>query len=87
MGSERADEIADEIAKVVLTDDPIDDVMAALTDVMVFGMSLMCPDCRRRYADWLRKSADKFLAEANRMAAVAEAQNLEPAPPCGHWIH
>jgi hypothetical protein len=61
--------IADEFAKVVRFDDPIEDVLDACLDIMTFGIAQLCPDCRKAMATWLKDNTANILAEAEKRAA------------------
>jgi len=74
--SERSREIADDLAKVISTQDSIPDVVAALFDCMTFGLAQLCPDCRRSLAASICK---QLLIHAEQRAA----DNDEPND-CGH---
>ena len=61
--------IADEFAKVVRYDDPIEDVLDACVDIMTFVIAQLCPTCRRAMATWLKDNTTNILAEAEQRAA------------------
>jgi hypothetical protein len=46
--STRAAQIADDIARVISTDDNLTDVLAALHQVQVYAISQLCESCRQR---------------------------------------
>ena len=71
--SERADQIADEIAKVISTNDDPQDVVDALYRCTVFVVAQFCPACRARLAASI---SSQLSEEAERCAA--DAADLEP---------
>ncbi len=58
----------------------IDHVWSALTGVMIFFMSTVCPDCRKNIARQLKRGIPGMLATANMIAATG------PTPP-EHGAH
>jgi hypothetical protein len=71
--SDRAGEIADEIAKVLRVDDSPQDVVDALYRCTAFVVAQLCPDCRKRIA----LSFGRQLGE-DAEAWAAETADLEP---------
>jgi hypothetical protein len=78
--SERASQIADEIAKVLRTDDVLEDVFDALFHCTAFTLAQLCPDCRKRMAASI---SGQLLETAEQWAA--ETADLEPIyEHCSH---
>jgi hypothetical protein len=72
----RSQEIADDLAKVLSTQDTIADNVSALFDCLTFALAQLCPVCRRSLATSV---CDQLLAAAEQRAA----DNEEPSG-CGH---
>jgi hypothetical protein len=75
--SERSLEIADELAKVLSTQDSIADNISALYDVLSFALSTLCADCRKSVANAI---SSQLLAHAEQRAADNAAEPTD----CGH---
>ena len=73
--SERALEIADELAKVISTRDDLGDVVEALFDCLAFGLGQLCPECRRSMAAAI---AAQLLPAAEKCAADSPDEDEEP---------
>jgi hypothetical protein len=74
--SERSLEIADELAKVLSTQDTLTDNIGALFDCLTFALAQLCPTCRISMAAAI---CQQLLTHAEQRAA----DNHEPND-CGH---
>ena len=72
----RSEEIADDLAKVLSTQDTIVDNVSALFDCLTFALAQLCPDCRRSL---VASICNQLLTAAEQRAA----DNDEPTD-CGH---
>jgi hypothetical protein len=72
----RAEEIADNVAKVLSTQDDISDNVAALFDCLTFALAQLCPDCRTSMAAAI---CQQLLTAAEQRAADNDGPN-----DCGH---
>ena len=75
--SERSLEIADDLARVLSTQDTITDNIGALFDCLTFALAQLCPTCRRSMAASI---CNQLLAHAEEHAADNEAEPTD----CGH---
>jgi hypothetical protein len=71
----RAEEIADELAKVLSVQDSLSDNIAGLYDCLTFVLAQLCPDCRRSMAASI---CNQLLTHAEQRAADFGADS------CGH---
>jgi hypothetical protein len=74
--SERSLEIADDLAKVLSTQDPISDNIDALFDCLTFALAQLCPACRRSMSAAI---CQQLLTAADQRAADNDGPN-----DCGH---